>query len=229
MRKHEGLQIGAFYDFKRGLYVNFATIKGKKPIFIDCSMVSGMCFDNHKTFLVFDNEQMVNPNKGSVGEYKQKYNGSTLAFLLSLYGEDISRYSKRKLKYLLSIDSMYKGVYNAKGAFADINYRWWRKLGMHDYLRPITDECTEDDFQQMIDDEALNVNFAVNDEGHIYVTNAKDWKFELPDCQFDLVRQVKQGRAENVSEHYMRQLTKKLNIVSLSQVYKDTYQYSYTY
>jgi hypothetical protein len=227
--KFKGLEIGGFYDFKRGLYLNKEIAVGKEAIYVDCSMLDVKCFDNHKTIFVEDNPEMVNPNKGITVPYYKKYNGSVIAFLLGLYNQDMSKYSKEQLQRLLSVDSFYKGVYNKGGRYADVNYRWFERLGLLDVLKPVTDELCEQDFVDMIDDEMLYRHFEVNEDGYIQVADVEcSGMRDLPTCKFELVMSVKQGRTDpQCSESKIRRLVKEKGIVSLSQIYDGRYQYSY--
>jgi hypothetical protein len=230
-RLHFGLEIGGFVDFKRGLYVNANIAEGREPIYIDCSMVSGKCFDNHRSILVDENPEMINPNKtrAELGyTYKNKYNGSTLAFLIALYGQDMSEYDEEKLTILLCIDSWYKGVYNSGGYFSNVNYNWFERLGMSDYLRPITDKLTMEDFETLIDEEVLHRKFEMSRDGYVVVSYSNGDRTDLPDCKMELVTPLRQGRTEpRFSEEKLRQLIEDKNVVSLAQTFGDQYQYSY--
>jgi len=228
-RKFKGLQIGGFYDFKKGLYLNKEIAEGKEPIYVDCSMKSGKCFDNHKTIFVEDNPEMINPNKPFIGGYySRKYNGSVMAFLLGLYDEDMSKYNKEALSRLLCIDSFFKGVYKSGGKYAEVNYTWFNRLGMLDVLKPITDELNESDFTNQIDEEVLYRHFHIDEDGYIKVVNAARKMKDIPYCKFELVMPVQQGRTSpQCSEKRIRELVEEQDIVSLSQVYEGTYQYSY--
>jgi hypothetical protein len=110
---------------------------------------------------------MINPNKGLTQPYNKKYNGSVVAFLIALYGKDMSRYNEDQLRRLICIDSWFTGVYKHGGRYADVNYTWFKRLGMHDVLRPITDKFEEKDFIEQIKKEKLNRKFEVNEEGQI--------------------------------------------------------------
>jgi len=149
--------------------------------------------------------------------------------LLGLYDQDMTKYNKEALSRLLCVDSFFKGVYKNGGKYADVNYMWFNRLGMLNVLKPITDELNEKDFNNQIDDEMLYRHFEVNEDGYVQVANAEYNMKDLPACKFELVMPVQQGRTEpRCDESRIRRLVKENGIVSLSQVYEGTYQYSYT-
>ena len=65
-----GVEIGGFYDFNSGLWLNEEKIDHgwKTPIFVDLSVGQDqLCFDNHRTFL--NNPNRVNPNNFHNGRF----------------------------------------------------------------------------------------------------------------------------------------------------------------
>lgn len=137
IQHYTGLEIGGYYSFDGGLYLNRETTDNKEPIYVDLSIVEGKTFDNHFTCL--HNPQAINPNV-MTNIYYKKYNGSTLALICSLFGKDMSKLSEKSLTTLLCVDGWYIGYYNKGGRYKDINIYWYEMLGMEKYLLPILQE-----------------------------------------------------------------------------------------
>ena len=101
-----GLEIGGFYSFEKGLYENdvITDLGWKTPIYVDLSIGRNqLTFDNHRTFI--PNSNRVNPNVIQ-REYKNKYNFSTLTFLIGLYG-GIEKMNDLLKTMLLAVDGGY--------------------------------------------------------------------------------------------------------------------------
>ena len=131
-----GLEIGGFYSFEKGLFENeVVTDYGwKTPIYVDLSIGRNqLTFDNHRTFI--PNSNRVNPNVIS-REYKNKYNFSTLTFIIGLYG-GIGKMNDLLRTMLLAVDGGFIGYYKDGGKWKDVNIYWLDKLGLTDYLLPI--------------------------------------------------------------------------------------------
>jgi hypothetical protein len=219
--KKFGVEIGGFYDFSEGLYLNADIADDwKEPIFVDCCMREGKCFDNHMSYLLEVNKEMVNPNVITTA-YNQKFNGSTLALLLALYDYDFREASEQKLTTLLCIDSWYAGVYRAGGMYADINYTWFERLGLLDYLKPLTDAHDPDYFQAYIDEKKVSRKFHINEDGYI-TSHVRVETKRLPDCKFELVKPVKQSRCSEYD--FINRELKYKDVISGARVFKDTYQ-----
>ena len=58
LQKKCGMEIGGFYDFKRGVFLNDVKAKDREPVYVDCCLAKGKCFDNHYSLLTETNEEM---------------------------------------------------------------------------------------------------------------------------------------------------------------------------
>ncbi len=123
-----GVQIGGFYDF-HGLYINPEITSGKEPIYVDCDLTEGKCYGNH--YQQTNNPQAINLNDG-VEKYTDKYAGSTLLMVCSLYDVDIKKYPKQIAMFLCLIDAWYTQFFN----FHQQWLQWAKKLKM-DWLEHI--------------------------------------------------------------------------------------------
>lgn len=182
-KQFKGLTIGGYYDFKKGLYLNKERTEGKQPIYIDLSISKGMTFDNHYSFV--KNPMAINPNINTT-VYNRKFNGSTLAILLSLFNKDLSTVSETYLTALLCIDGWYIGYYNKGGKYKDINILWYENLGMKEYLLPILEQHDSQYFIDFIRQYQINEEIHISQDGELYCGA----KITLPKFTFELVQPV---------------------------------------
>lgn len=182
LKKHTGIDIGGFFSFEDGLFLNKEYARNKEPIYVDLSISSGKTFDNHYTFI--NNPDAVNPNVLK-RPYFKKYNGGTLPLVSSLYA-DLSEYTRYQWMTLLSIDSFYLGYYNKGGAFRDVNIYWFDMLEITDYVVPILESLTADDFAEFIGQEGINEKIRLNNYGELVCHE----RIELPSGPFELVQPI---------------------------------------
>ena len=206
------LQIGGFYEFESGLWLNKERIENKQPIYVDLSITKGMTFDNHLTFI--DNPLAINPNVLTT-DYFRKYNGSTLALVCALYDYDIS--NDKRLMTILCVDGWYYGYYNRDGKYRDINIRWYETLGMCEKLLPILQKHDKNHFLDYIEKYKLN--------SRIYMQNNTlqcGVNIPLPECRFDLVTPVRKytTRKSKAQEEYLKDPD---DIMVSVETFKDYY------
>ena len=182
-KRFKDIKVGGFYDFKKGLFLNKERTEGKQPIYVDLSISEGMTFDNHYSFI--KNPMAINPNVNTT-IYNRKYNGSTLAVILSLFDKDFSQVNETYLTALLYIDGWYIGYYNKGGAYKDINIYWYEALGLKEYLLPILEQHDANYFVEFGREYRLNEEIYIDGAGKLYCGN----KIPLPKCTFELVQPV---------------------------------------
>lgn len=128
-----GIQVGGYFSFEKGLFLDKEVTKNKEPLFIDCCIMQGKGFDNHFSEVVNINKELFSLNR-NVKVYNEKYNGSTVMLIYALYRDILPSgvmQDEDVLNMLLAIDSGYKGAYNAKYAY--INYDWWNRIGIPEF------------------------------------------------------------------------------------------------
>ena len=103
----------------------------------------------------------------------------------SLYA-DLSEYTRYQWMTLLSIDSFYLGYYNKGGAFRDVNIYWFDMLEITDYVVPILESLTADDFAEFIGQEGINEKIRLNNYGELVCHE----RIELPSGPFELVQPI---------------------------------------
>lgn len=174
-----GLEIGGFYNFKQGLYINEEITDGgwKTPIFVDLSVSEGYAFDNHYSFI--KNPDKVNPNLYVRPRYNQKYNGSTLMLVCSLYG-GVDRMNETLKTVLCCVDGFYRGYYNKGGMYKDVNIWWLNQLGLTEYLLPILEEHDNQYFIDFTSKYQLKEKIRIDEEGYLHCP-----AFGVPGLQFN--------------------------------------------
>lgn len=177
-----GIEIGGYYSFDSGLWVNKEIAFGREPIFIDLSILEGKTFDNHFTFM--KNPESINPNV-NVSIYNRKFNGSALALICGLYDINLSKMTETNLTALLAIDGWYRGYYNKGGKYKDINIYWMNELGVTDYLLPILEAHDNQYFIDFSREYSLNEEIYIED-GYLQCTA----NILLPRFKFELVQPV---------------------------------------
>ena len=208
------IDIGGFYSFNGGLYLDLANTKDKEPIYVDLSVTKGKTLDNHYTFIC--NPEAINPNVIK-RPYYRKYNGGTLPLVSVLY-DDFNSYTEYQWMTLLAVDSFYYGYYNKDGAFREINVYWYDMLGITDYVIPILERNTADSFAKFIEQEGLNEEIYVNEHG--LLTCQKH--IELPTGRFELVQPIEK-RFMPKWEAVILYERQKENIMVSNEIYSDKY------
>ena len=209
------LDIGGFFEFDSGLWLNEERTENKQPVYVDLSIAEGMTFDNHMTFI--KNPLAINPNM-EVSSYFRKYNGSTLALICSLYDYDIDKLNRPTT--LLCVDGWYYGYYNHNGKYRDINLYWYEMFGMEDRLLPILEENDKDYFADFISKYNLNAKIGMTDNKlHC------DMKIPLPECNYKLALPVHKYTTskEQAQSIYVKDPD---SIITSAETFNNRYVYS---
>lgn len=175
-----GLEIGGFYSFEKGLYINseISDDGWKTPIFVDLSVSEGLAYDNHFSFI--QNPQKANPNVMNRPRYNQKFCGSTLMFLCGLYG-GVQQMNETLRTVLLCVDGFYIGYYKDGGRWKDVNLYWLDKLGLTEYLLPILENHDRQYFKDFIKEYQLEEKVWIDADGYLHCAalGVPGIKFEL--------------------------------------------------
>ena len=178
-----GVQIGGYFSLNDGLYLNPERTRGKEPIYVDLSITHGKCFDNHMTFI--KNPECINPNIITT-DYYQKYNGSTLSFLIALYGRDLSKYSQKQLMAMIVIDGWDAGWYKYNGDFRGSLINWMKLFEVDKYLLPILQEHKERQYFFDFTDQYHLDEHIIMQDNHLCC----NVKTHIPTCEFELAYKV---------------------------------------
>lgn len=156
-----GIDIGGFYNFE-SLYVNSEVIEGKQPIYVDADVTSGYAFGNHVTGI--KNPDCINLNHSiATANYTDKYAGSTLFTLYSLYGVDLTKYPRDKIQLLLTVDVWFKQYF----CYRDKWDYWVKAMGM-EYLTDIISDYTINDYYNILTEYKVNADIQLMPDGTLY-------------------------------------------------------------
>lgn len=167
LRSMLGVPIGGYYDFTSGIFLtDEAAQSNRTPILIDVSCVLNgvLAFDNH--FLLINNHMVANPNTllsyADHCRYNQKFGGSTLLFLYSLFADHELNQKEKML--LMTVDGFYLGFVKKGGAYRDISEKWLDRLGMRDTLEQTIGDNDITDYKTFTENQCLNNRFLRSDD-----------------------------------------------------------------
>lgn len=167
LRSMLGVPIGGYYDFSSGIFLtDEAAQSNRTPILIDVSCVMNgiLAFDNH--YLLNNNHMITNPNSllsyADHCRYNQKFGGSTLLFLYSLFADHELNQKEKML--LMTVDGFYLGFVKKGGTYRDISEKWLDRLGMRDTLQQTIDDNEIADYKAFIKKQSLNKKFLISDD-----------------------------------------------------------------
>lgn len=223
LKKKFGVKIGGFYDFE-ALYVNKELTEGKEPIYVDADVTKGCAFGNHVTGL--RNHDCINLNSGiKINNYTDKYAGSTLFTLYSLYDFDLRDFPKYKIQLLLTTDVWFKQYFRFRNKW---DY-WVEVMGM-EYLTDIISEYSSQDYYDVLLGYKLNSEIKIMPDGTLffpidYEGIKEDFGMTIPKNDIVFDTKVLDLKIENGCLYKMYQ--KKDSIFSNAMTFKDSLCYSY--
>lgn len=162
------LSIGAFYNFDQ-LYSKENAKFDKYVIGVDMDIIKGHAFGNHVTKIskkdtyntkCFNLNNIYNISREN---YYQKYCGSTLLTIISLYNVDINSLNDEAKIGLLAIDSTYMGYYFNNGYYCK---KYLKELEL-DCLIDILEKYPKYKFQETIRKYNLTEKIYINKEGKL--------------------------------------------------------------
>lgn len=224
LKKKFGVEIGGFYDFE-ALYINAETTNGKTPIYVDADVTSGYAFGNHVTGL--RNNHCVNLNKSiGVNNYTDKYAGSTLFTLYSLYDMDLTKYPRDKIQLLLTIDVWFKQFFCFRN-----KWDYWVKSMDMEYLTDIISEFSSTDYYDVLIDYKLNAEIKIMPDGTLFFPIDYDgikegFNMTIPTVD-SYVFETKVQTLHIGNGDLYKMYQKKDRIFSNAMTYKNQLQYSF--
>lgn len=160
-------KIRYFYDFKNCYASKLLKDEKNDRIWVDVAVLNGeKAFDNHVSMVsIWDehNRNMINPNlinNVTNENYTDKYAGSTLLMLWSLYDIPLPETEEGKM-LLLAIDIAFKGHYNER--FEETNTFYICEMFGFDELYDVMERHSIDEFYALIDKYNLNEDIEFDD------------------------------------------------------------------
>jgi hypothetical protein len=165
LKKVKGWDVKYFYDFENVYKIKDYEGNNEK-CWVDVAIKEGHAFDNHVSKIGYAddwNEEMVNLNQMewiACPSYENKYAGSTLLEIWSLYDLPLPKTEEGKM-LLLAIDVTFKGFYSDK--FKDIQKRYLVDILGFDELYEVIKRHKEKDFYKYIEVFGLNEDIICKD------------------------------------------------------------------
>lgn len=235
LKQKKGWEVRYFYDFEK----SYASEKLKNNIgdrvWVDVAVLNGeKAFDNHVSMVSFwddPNEQMINPNllaDVTNARYTNKYAGSTLLMLWSLYNMPLPSTEEGKM-LLLCIDCAFKGHYNDK--FAEQNQFYLCDMFGFGELYEVMERHKIGEFYDLIDKYHLNEELywdgkEIKTELDLEkISELLELPLELPTGRF-IVWKEYEIKTEKIEDYINQVQDIARNIFTLAFTYKDNARYS---
>lgn len=159
-------EVKGFYDFKN---ICVADGVGSNMIGVDLDLTQGHCFGNHVTKI--SSKDTINSNAVNINNfegicksnYKQKYGGSTLLTILSIYSVDLSYLNEKQLMTLLCVDSAFLGFYYNNNIINKTHKYYIGDVLGYPELLEIEKQHSEKDFAKLKNEYCLNEKIKVID------------------------------------------------------------------
>lgn len=233
LKKVNGWDIKYFYDFEK-VYSVYKYESDKERCWVDVAIKEGHAFDNHVSKLtLFDdwNEDMINLNQVSwiTNEcYEDKYAGSTLLEVWSLYNLPLPKTEEGKM-LLLAIDVSFKGFYSDK--FHDIQKHYLVDVMGFKELYDVIKRHKKDEFYDIIAKYGLNADIKCAN-GHLK-TNLRlkeigkllELDLELPTDMFAIIEEL-DVIEEDVEDYHNFLEDVSTRIKTIAFTYKNKMRYS---
>ena len=148
-------------------------------------------------------------------EYKNKYNFSTLTFIIGLYG-GIEKMNDLLRTMLLAVDGGFVGYYKNGGKWKDVNIYWLDKLGLTEYLLPILESHNMEYFKDFGVEHCLHDKIFISDDGYLETPT-----YKVPDYKFELKQPIQKIYVPKYEA--MQKYKNKEKILVSAETYKDNY------
>ena len=226
--KHlNGWDINYFYNFKERYILD--NTNDKEKVGVDLALRTGKTVCNHvmlQNHLTVKNHEAVNLN--SIlgihnGQYYKKFPLSTFMLLISIFDFELNYDDECLIKFILCVDSAYKGFYTKNDHFKKIYVDWMELLGLDKFL-DVLEKTPKEDFEDMLGKmKEFGTNITIDENGCLKfgrnnlkkLSKRLGFTVELPKGQFKQDMQFINGIFEASRKS--------------SQFYKDENVYSYAF
>lgn len=200
LKKLFGCEVGMFYDFE-SLYSTQSNFNKEDVIGVDLALEDKelKTFCNHVTKMWKDDE--VNPNSANLNNiagiygardmsnYTEKYAGSTLLTVLSLYDafenlllEGHKELTETQKMILVSIDSYFFSKHFKNGEYF---YYWQELLGL-EMFNDVLDKYSKDDLMQFQKDHDLKGSIFMEEDGLYHSLDFQFLQEHFPMLDFNI-------------------------------------------
>lgn len=233
LNKVKGWKIRYFYDFNN-VYKEYKYEEDNEKCWVDVAIKEGHAFDNHVSRLTLMddwNEDMVNLNQMlwvTNEVYGDKYAGSTLLEIWSIYNVPLPKTEKGKM-LLLAIDVSFKGFYSDK--FHDTQKHYLVDVLGFKELYDVIKRHKSYEFYDLIAEYGLNADINYKN-GHLK-TNLRlkeigkllELDLELPTETYTIIEKL-DVIEEDVKSYHNCIEDVSINVKTLALTYKNKMRYS---
>lgn len=196
--------VNYFYNFEN-LYM-LDSYNNKEYVGLDLALTKGKTIDNH--MMTYNaatpiNDEAINLNyiKGIVNHtYYKKFPLSTFLLLVSLHSIPLNYQDENLVKFILSIDSAYKGYYASNAHFKKVYVNWLEELNLTSIL-DVLSRTDEKEFKVIKSKTAtIGEHITIDKEGFLhfgkwnnqaldYLSNKIGFTIALPSGQFRKIKE----------------------------------------
>jgi hypothetical protein len=162
-----GCQIALFYDFGNIYHregIDITKIMNSKLVGVDVDLAKNKCFGNHVTYI--ENPDCISLNRGieyGNNNYLNKFAGSTLITILSLYDIDLSGFTVQQLEILISVDTAFKQYFFNSRIFK----YYYEDVLEYPLFVEIVKGKTKNYFYDIIVKYGLHEKISIDDDGYL--------------------------------------------------------------
>lgn len=176
----------SFSDLYISEDTNLNDIKREKLVGIDLDLAKNNCFSNHVTYIQNQDCISLNKNiKGGCNDYFNKFAGSTLLTVLSLYNHDLNDCTPEQLEVLISIDTAFKQYYFNEELFK----KYYDDILEYDTFQYILKNKNKDYFYNIIKKYKLHEKIYINSDGNLETNIQLDELSKLFNIDISLPKQ----------------------------------------
>lgn len=185
-------EVKGFYDFSSIYFVDTNDKKGYIGVDLDATK-NARVFGNHVTY--FNNERAISLNKDITRfNYTEKFAGSTLISIMSVYDIDINQFTTEQLEVLISIDTAFKQYFFNANLFK----KWYIDILEYPEFVDIVQGHDKEHFYKIIRKYKLHEQIYIDNEGYLHtdidlkgLSKLFNINLKLPTEQFYKYREFK--------------------------------------
>lgn len=159
LNKIFGIDIYGFFSFDT--YYLSENRTDEKLIGVDLDLAKHKAFSNHVTYI--QNPEIISLNKGIDRNYYDKFAGSTLITVLSLYNVNLDKLTDEQLRILLCVDSGYLQYHFNKDLFT----YYYKDVLQYPQFIDIAKDTKEERFNYLQRIYNLKCKIQINQEGYL--------------------------------------------------------------
>lgn len=167
LNKLFGIETKLFNSFST-LYLREDTelkdLEVSKMVGVDMDLAKNKCFGNHVTYV--DNPDCISLNKNiqfGCKEYFDKFAGSTLVTIMSLYDVKLDNFAEEQLEILISIDTAFKQYFFDKFMFK----YYYKDILKYPEFVDVVSKHSKNYFYDIIKKYNLHKKIYVDEEGYM--------------------------------------------------------------